>query len=57
MENPKLTETLPFRLSRELRKRLEEQARLQDRKANYLVRKYVTEGLERDERKRKGPNS
>lgn len=57
MENPKLTETLPFRLSRELRKRLEEQARLQDRKANYLVRKYVTEGLDRDERKRKGPNS
>lgn len=50
VENDKLTETLPFRLSANLRGRLEEQARRQERKINWLVRRYVEQGLARDER-------
>lgn len=49
MEIEKLTETLPFRLSPTVLRRLQKQARLQERKTNWLIRKYVEAGLERDE--------
>jgi predicted HicB family RNase H-like nuclease len=47
----KLNEVLSFRLSKSLRKRLEAEANRRERTVNWLIRRFLKEGIERAEKK------